>query len=161
MAALMDRLAKYATSPAAGGSDPRVMEELNAINAFKRFKEAISDVRTYHALGAGRCGGNGGDAGAAHAGNVQRSCSCASSRMMLVRALHEACAHQPMSHADTEHVSLRTRQKVLCFHPSPPNANEPPHMRARVHVHAHPHAWTWAHTRPRCAWAVSPHTHRC
>lgn len=44
MAALMDRLAKYATSPAAGGSDPKVMEELNAINAFKRFKEAISDV---------------------------------------------------------------------------------------------------------------------
>ncbi|EFJ43527.1 subunit of Retromer complex [Volvox carteri f. nagariensis] len=44
MAALMDRLAKYAASAASGASDPRVLEELAAIDAFRKFKDAIARV---------------------------------------------------------------------------------------------------------------------
>ncbi len=62
MAALMDRLARYAGAPAAGPSaggaaaggsgaggrggapDPRVVEQLAAIGAFDKFKQAISQV---------------------------------------------------------------------------------------------------------------------
>ncbi|KAG2449014.1 hypothetical protein HYH02_005768 [Chlamydomonas schloesseri] len=47
MAALMDRLARYASSAAssaAGGGDPRVLEELAAIDAFSKFKAAIAQI---------------------------------------------------------------------------------------------------------------------
>ncbi|KAG2444706.1 hypothetical protein HXX76_001450 [Chlamydomonas incerta] len=47
MAALMDRLARYASSAsasAAGGGDPRVLEELAAIDAFTKFKAAIAQI---------------------------------------------------------------------------------------------------------------------
>eukprot|EP00198_Chlamydomonas_reinhardtii_P000706 XP_001690041.1 subunit of retromer complex [Chlamydomonas reinhardtii] len=47
MAALMDRLARYASNAsasAAGGGDPRVLEELAAIDAFSKFKAAIAQV---------------------------------------------------------------------------------------------------------------------
>ncbi|GIL81964.1 hypothetical protein Vretimale_1517 [Volvox reticuliferus] len=44
MAALMDRLAKYAASAASGSNDPRVLEELAAIDAFSKFKEAIARI---------------------------------------------------------------------------------------------------------------------
>ncbi|GLI69968.1 hypothetical protein VaNZ11_014715 [Volvox africanus] len=44
MAALMDRLAKYAASAASGSNDPRVLEELAAIDAFSKFKKAIARI---------------------------------------------------------------------------------------------------------------------
>ncbi|PNW88440.1 hypothetical protein CHLRE_01g029650v5 [Chlamydomonas reinhardtii] len=47
MAALMDRLARYASNAsasAAGGGDPRVLEELAAIDAFSKFKAAIAQI---------------------------------------------------------------------------------------------------------------------
>ncbi|KAG2501801.1 hypothetical protein HYH03_000301 [Edaphochlamys debaryana] len=44
MAALMDRLARYAASATGAGADPRVAGELAAIDAFAKFREAIAQV---------------------------------------------------------------------------------------------------------------------